>query len=114
MPSLVVLVVDDDTAFSALLGELLCSDDCTVERAANGREALAMLDRIRPHLIVTDLVMPVMDGWQLVRELKRDRNYSAIPLVVISALAKDVPDGVAFCIDKNALLDRLADLLTAP
>jgi CheY-like chemotaxis protein len=81
-----VLVVDDDFDLRQTLEQILGDEGYFVETAANGREALAHLRQSgAPRVLVLDLMMPVMDGWQLLDELKRDPALSAIPVVVISA-----------------------------
>jgi CheY-like chemotaxis protein len=81
-----VLVVDDDVDLRHTLREVLQEEGYTVDTAANGKEALDRLRRSNPpRVMVLDLMMPVMDGWQLLEELKRDEAFSSIPVVVISA-----------------------------
>ena len=85
-PRKTVLVVDDDLDLRQTLREVLQDEGYTVDTAANGREALDVLRRSNPpRVLVLDLMMPVMDGWQLLDELKRDDSFAAIPVVVISA-----------------------------
>jgi CheY-like chemotaxis protein len=82
-----VLVVDDDPDIRELLFTALEDDGFEVVPAANGHEALAAIKTFRPDVIVLDLMMPVMDGWQFARELRaRDED---IPLVLLSA-ARDL------------------------
>lgn len=61
-----------------------------VEAAPNGAGALAVLDRMRPCLIILDLVMPMMTGWEVIAQMK-ERNLGDIPVCVISALGGSVP-----------------------
>ena len=56
-----------------------------VESATNGAEALEMLQNLRPDLIITDLQMPKMDGYQLVRKLKDEPLTCGIPIVILAA-----------------------------
>jgi DNA-binding response OmpR family regulator len=79
-----VLVVDDDTDILHTLALCLSAEGLRVATASNGREALAVLDRELPSLILLDLMMPVMDGWQFVRELDA-RGRPDIPLLILSA-----------------------------
>ena len=82
-----VLVVDDDPDIRELLFTALEDDGFEVVPAANGQEALAIIATFRPDVIVLDLMMPVMDGWQFARELRaRDED---IPIVLLSA-ARDL------------------------
>ena len=59
-----VLVVDDDLSIQGFLAEALADEGYGVRTAANGREALAILREWRPDLILLDLMMPEMDGWE--------------------------------------------------
>ena len=82
-----VLVVDDDPDIRELLFTALEDEGFEVVPAANGQEALAVIRTFRPDVIVLDLMMPVMDGWQFAAELRaRDEE---IPLVLLSA-ARDL------------------------
>jgi CheY-like chemotaxis protein len=84
-----ILVVDDDPDIRDSLREVLEDEGYTVNTVANGREALDYLHRSpRPCVILLDLMMPVMDGWQFRREQKQDPAIAAIPLIVITATGK--------------------------
>jgi len=79
-----VLVVDDDPDILQTLGLCLSTEGYRVLMAANGKEALDILDRERPSVILLDLMMPVMDGWQFVAELD-SRGRRDVPLLILSA-----------------------------
>ena len=78
-----VLVVDDQEAIRETLQTALDDEGYTVECAANGREALDILARWDPCVILLDLMMPVMDGWAFRAEQKR--SGSTVPIVLLSA-----------------------------
>lgn len=80
-----VLVVEDDPPTRELLRRLLESDGWTVAEAENGRAGLESLASRPPGLILLDLMMPVMDGWQFARELRAHEAWRDIPVVVITA-----------------------------
>jgi CheY-like chemotaxis protein len=80
-----VLVVDDDPEIRQLLRRMLEPAGYTVEEAANGRMALERLAASPPGVILLDLMMPEMDGFELVAELRRHETWRAIPVVVITA-----------------------------
>lgn len=86
-PRLDVMIVEDDYAVRETLQELLEEEGYGVFPAANGREALDQLrsESASPRVILLDLMMPVMDGWQFRDEMRRDPALSAIPVVVMSA-----------------------------
>ncbi|MBI3977772.1 MAG: response regulator [Chloroflexi bacterium] len=79
----VVLVVDDDPSIVELVVEILEAEGYPVEQASNGAEALAMIDRIRPALVLLDMRMPVLDGWGFARAV-RERGIP-VPIVVMTA-----------------------------
>jgi CheY-like chemotaxis protein len=81
-----VLLVEDDAAVVSSLGEALREEGLDVAAARNGREALALLRQgLRPSIIVLDLMMPVMDGWDFRYEQLLDPTLKEIPVVVITA-----------------------------
>jgi len=85
-----VLVVDDDPDIRDSLREVLEDEGYKVSCVGNGREALDHLKKSspRPCVILLDLMMPVMDGWQFRKEQKQDVSIADIPLVVITATGK--------------------------
>lgn len=80
----VILVVDDDEDLRDAMAAILESAGYEAMCAANGREALAALDRQRPEAILLDMKMPVMNGWEFAEAL-RERADSSIPVVVVTA-----------------------------
>ncbi len=84
----VVLIVEDDPAIREGLQAVLEAEGYTAFGAANGREALALIPkRPRPGLIMLDLMMPEMDGWELLEVLSADPDLASIPTVVVSAVS---------------------------
>ena len=77
-----VLVVDDDPDILDALSEILEVEGYEVQRARNGREALQRLEQAPPDLVLLDLMMPVMDGWEFARSLDPDARP---PIIVLSA-----------------------------
>jgi two-component system phosphate regulon response regulator PhoB len=81
-----ILIVEDDSRLRSGLGELLRSNGYEVSAAASGEQAISHLRSEGPtDLIVLDLRMPGMNGWQLRSELRRDRDLAAIPVIVATA-----------------------------
>jgi len=80
-----VLVVDDDVEVRRLLRRMLEPEGYTVVEAENGRIALARLREAAPGAILLDLMMPEMDGFEFVDEVRRQEQWRAIPIVVITA-----------------------------
>ncbi|MCC6556244.1 MAG: response regulator [Polyangiaceae bacterium] len=108
-----ILVVDDDQDIRETLTELLQEEGYSVARASHGREALAMLrEGSNPSLILLDLMMPIMDGWQFRAEQQSDPALASIPVVVISAMGKDekiAALGAAQLLKKPIRLEQLLD-----
>jgi CheY-like chemotaxis protein/anti-sigma regulatory factor (Ser/Thr protein kinase) len=80
-----VLVVDDDTGVRHLLRRMLEREGHTVVEADNGRVALEQLRDMTPSMIVLDLMMPEMDGFAFVAEIRRHADWRDIPIVVVTA-----------------------------
>jgi CheY-like chemotaxis protein len=80
-----VLIIEDDGEIRDVLAQVLENDGFEVAVAANGLEGLARARRFRPHVILLDLMMPIMDGWQFRAEQKLDPQIATIPVVVVSA-----------------------------
>lgn len=114
-----ILVVDDDKAIREALEMVLEDEGYAVASAANGREALELLRASGglPALILLDLMMPVMNGWEFREEQQRSAALAAIPVVVLSAdsdvTRKAAALGVAASLNKPVHLDVLLDVVSA-
>ena len=84
-PAKEVLVVEDDPQMREMLCRMLQDKDWTVTQAENGLAALESITHCQPSLIVLDLKMPVMDGFDMVAELNKHDDWRKIPVVVVSA-----------------------------
>ncbi len=82
-----VLVVEDDASLRELLALILEGEGLEVDTAANGKEALERISARVPALILLDMSMPVMDGWQFCREL--DRRSGPRPRIVVITASTD-------------------------
>ncbi len=80
-----ILLVDDSTVIQKTLQEMLKGEDAHLEKAGNGQEALEIIQSKLPHLILLDLFMPVMDGFELLQTLKNDPQTNKIPIIVLTA-----------------------------
>jgi DNA-binding response OmpR family regulator len=123
MPSDRVLVVDDDRVIQELLRVNLELEGYQVETASDGEEALVRFEEFRPRLVLLDIMMPKLDGWQVARRLKAGEAGRDVPIVMLSARAQDADTdrggevGVAAYVTKPfdpiLLLDLIAELLPA-
>jgi DNA-binding response OmpR family regulator len=84
-PARRVLVVEDEPAIRSFVAMLLEDEGFAVETAVHGREALAKAQRQRPDVIVLDLMMPVMNGWELIAVWHADSATQGIPIIAMSA-----------------------------
>jgi CheY-like chemotaxis protein len=82
---LTVLVVDDEPADRKLLSDLLAAEGGQVLTAGNGREAVGHLQRVRPDLVVLDLVMPEMDGFGVIEAIRDRPDCRDVPILIVTA-----------------------------
>ena len=92
-----VLTIDDDTAITELLAMLLRTHGYEVKTANDGEEGVKAIKRLNPHVVILDLMMPGMDGWQVCKSV---REFSNVPIVILSAL--DDPAMIASALDAGA------------
>jgi CheY-like chemotaxis protein len=90
--SIVALVVDDSMLIRYTVSRFLEERGFAVESATNGAEALQVLARVQPNLIVTDMQMPKMSGSELITALKSNPKTAAIPLIIVAARGSDFDD----------------------
>jgi DNA-binding response OmpR family regulator len=108
MPVARILLVEDDPGIRQGVAEFLNFEGYGVDVASNGQEALAYLRQTRPGLVVLDLVMPVMNGPQLLRKM-RSEGLEGIPVAIITAAmpgASSLPPADAY-LTKPFDLDEL-------
>lgn len=80
-----ILVVDDEENVRKTLRHSLAKQKWLVREAGNGEEALKLLKKDKPNVILLDLLMPVMDGFDFIDHLRTSRDYLKIPVIVITA-----------------------------
>lgn len=102
--SIKILVIDDDSAVTDLLSLLLRSQGFEVSATVNSTEGLSMIRENSPDIVVLDLMMPEMDGWQICKAV---REFSQVPIIILSAL--NDPSMIASVLDAGA-----DDYLTKP
>ena len=90
-----VLIVDDEFGLADITAELLTDAGYDVALAINGKLGLASL-AVRPaDIVITDLMMPVMDGPELIRQMRADPRLAQIPTILMTALPEAIPTGAA-------------------
>jgi len=99
-----VLIVDDEYDIRQAVTEVLAEEGYEVISASDGAEALAQLRAHHPNLVLLDLMMPGMNGWEFREEQQHDPEVADIPVIILSALGK-VPS-----IDADGFLPKPFDL----
>lgn len=87
-----VLVVDDVPSELEMIGRILQNDGLEVLRAGDGEQAIACIRETPPDIVVLDVVMPRMNGFEVIREIRSDEKTARLPVV--------------FCTQKNTQIDR--------
>jgi CheY-like chemotaxis protein len=109
-----IMLVEDSVDIREMMAAALELAGMRVLTAANGQAALRLLRELPPPcLILLDLMMPVMDGWELGAALKRDPRLSAVPVIVVSALSRDMASdvGATAYLAKPIDIDRLLEVV---
>ncbi|MFL6658565.1 MAG: hybrid sensor histidine kinase/response regulator [Massilia sp.] len=116
-----ILIVEDSPTQAERLRRLIQSKSYRVRVAANGRLALALMEANPPQLVLSDIIMPEMDGYELCRAIKTHPTLSAIPVILVTALndAKDIIRGIECGADnfirkpysEEYLLSRISHML---
>lgn len=104
-----ILVVDDEVAIRGLLVEVLRGQGFAVMAAPNGRLAIVRARRRRPDLILMDIMMPELDGWEAARHLQAMPDLAPVPIVLMSAAIQPPAsmDSIAGFVPKPFDLDYL-------
>jgi CheY-like chemotaxis protein len=104
-----IWVVDDDQDIRETLGQLLVEEGYQVRISGDAQEALSSLRAAShpPDLMLLDLMMPVMNGWELLAEMSEDVRLRTIPVVVITAAGVRAVPGAVGCLPKPIHLERL-------
>ena len=84
-----ILLIDDSAALAESLASILRMEDYEVTIVNNGLKALSYVQGQTPDLIVTDLVMPEMNGFEFIRRLRRDPRFLTLPIIALSADTRD-------------------------
>jgi CheY-like chemotaxis protein len=106
----IVLIVEDEVTTRDVLIQLLGKDEREIVTAGDGQEAMERLARVpRPRVILLDLMMPRMDGWEFLRRQAADPSIANIPTIVLSG--SKLPAGARHQLSKPVDVDRLRALV---
>jgi len=95
-----ILIVDDEDEIRASITEMLINMQYEVYGARNGKEALVYVESQKPDLVISDILMPVMDGIKLLETLRSKVSTDKIPFIVLSA--KTSGSNKDYCLSKGA------------
>ena len=119
-----ILVVDDETELLKAISILLKTSGYEVVTAQDGQESLEKAKSLSPDLIVLDILMPKMDGYEVCRLLKFDEKYKSIPIIMLTAKVQDIDkamgkkvgadDYIAKPFETQDLIDKIKMYLTNP
>jgi len=101
-----VLVIDDDPASLDIVRLLLRHYGATVHTAINGEEGLSKLESITPRLILSDLSMPIMDGWAMISRVRANPTTAHIPIVALTAHAMVGDSERAISVGSSAYMSK--------
>lgn len=117
----IVLIVDDSPTETHILSTTLKKAGYRVETACNGEEGVARARALRPDLILMDVIMPVLNGYQATRLLRRDAETADIPIIMVTTkdlqtdrtwgLRQGASDYLTKPVDRELLLERIRALL---
>jgi CheY-like chemotaxis protein len=115
-----ILLVEDDRFLRKAAEVRLRRAGYTVVTAADGEEALATVTTMQPDLVLLDLIMPRMQGFEVLRVMRTQRNLDAVPIIVLTNLSQDADRDRAmlqgasgYLVKANLSLDALADAVAA-
>ncbi|HEU0174779.1 MAG TPA: response regulator [Blastocatellia bacterium] len=118
MRRLNILLVEDDDGARALYGYMLAAAGYKVKAVSNGLEALTEIDINRPDVILTDILMPVLNGLDLITIIRSNNDLSDLPVVVITSLRENFREqaravGATDVIDKSTELESIREVIEA-
>jgi CheY-like chemotaxis protein len=108
-----ILVIDDDPSVLSLFGQFLQREGHSVERACNGKEGLEAVRKSRPDLIITDIMMPEIDGIEVLKTVRV--LYPKMPVISISGGTRNLSVNVlqhAQCFETERALEKPVSLVT--
>ena len=84
-----ILVVDDDPDILENIVTILETQPYRLATARDGKQCMKMLEQETPNLLILDLLMPRMDGWGVIREMRSERRFDKVPIMILSTVVED-------------------------
>ena len=87
-----ILLVDDDTDILEIVGYNLSQEGYQISTAINGRDAIAKAKKVLPHLIIMDVMMPKMDGYEVCSKIRSMGGYESLPIIFLTAKGGEIDE----------------------
>jgi CheY-like chemotaxis protein len=100
-----VLVIDDDPQFLTLMARAL-RQDYTVLTAEDGLEGYALLCQYQPDIVLLDVMMPMIDGWTVLRKIRSNRALSRVRVIVVTGIGRETAEHQAEQLDVTTILQK--------
>ena len=101
-----ILVVEDQPDNRQIIRDMLAPTDYEITEVENGEEALAAIAKQRPDLILMDIQLPIMDGYEATRRVKADPELNSIPIIAVTSYALSGDDGKAHAAGCDAYVTK--------
>lgn len=105
-----ILIVDDDPTNIRFLNEVL-NDDYDITSVSTGEDALNAIEEFNPHIILLDIMLPGMDGYEVCQKIRANEKYDAVKIVLISAKAMEFEKKKGFEVGGDAYITKPFDHL---
>lgn len=105
-----ILLADDDANIRAILREHLDGAACELFEASDGEQALEMILVERPHLVVLDVMMPQLNGWEICKYVRMKKELESVRILMLTAIGKRVNELTSPLYGADAYLDKPFDL----
>ncbi len=101
-----VLIIDDSALLRTSLGDILTGHGFEVQTAKSGKEGLALIQTAPPDVVLMDVVMPVMDGWETCRQIRATAFLQSVPIIIMTS--KNTPQDLlrSFEVGANEFLEK--------
>ena len=96
-----IMIVDDEPIINKVIEDIFKPEGYNVIKATNGPEALEKLKKIQPDLILLDIMMPGMDGWDVCEKIKGNKKTENIPIVFLTAKTDPISRGMGSLASKD-------------
>lgn len=105
-----VIMADDDIEIRRILSRTVATLDCDVMQAEDGEQGLELIIQHQPDLVILDVMMPTISGWELCKYIRSKPNLESTPIVMLTAIGKTVNEMTSPLYGADAYLDKPFDI----